>query len=209
MTLMQYPGESQMEVYGRTPGTTYTYDVMGRPSGIRDCGPHSLYPGTCAGVTATATWDASGNLTNFNDNYIDWLYSPTGFKETRTYNNLGQLTRLTSAGSQVGTAMDVEYVYTAGRNNGRIGAMIDHVTGETVNYTYDTVNRLSGASTSSGSWGTSYTYDGWGNLTDKTRPTRSLRPSMDRPTAQLRCSNRWESQVSALPAAFNIRLPGK
>ena len=49
-------------------------------------------------------------------------------------------------------------------------------TGEVVNYTYDSLNRLIAASTSNGSgpqWGESYAYDGFGNLLSKT-PTRCV-----------------------------------
>ena len=77
-----------------------------------------------------------------------------------------QLTRIT-----VGSVMDnlsvrsrMEYLYPAA-NNGRISQSIDHVANETVNYTYDLLNRLSTAGTTTGSWSQSYSYDGFGNLT--------------------------------------------
>jgi RHS repeat-associated protein len=63
--------------------------------------------------------------------------------------------------------MDMQYVYTAGANNGRIAQTIDGVANETVSYTYDALNRLSGAGATNGSWGQAYTYDGFGNLTGK------------------------------------------
>jgi YD repeat-containing protein len=40
--------------------------------------------------------------------------------------------------------------------------------GETVNYTYDVLNRLIAAQASSNSWGNAYSYDGFGKLTGKT-----------------------------------------
>ena len=67
--------------------------------------------------------------------------------------------------------MDMQYVYTAGANNGRIAKSIDGVTGETVDYTYDVWNRLTKAETEGTTgvqWGQAYAYDGYGNLTDKT-----------------------------------------
>lgn len=90
---------------------------------------------------------------------------PEGYSETRTYNAMLQLTR------ESGLGMDMEYVYTAGANNGRIAQSIDHTRNETVNYTYDAVNRLSGVSATGdagGAWGQGYTYDGFGNLVGKT-----------------------------------------
>ena len=64
--------------------------------------------------------------------------------------------------------MDMQYVYPAGQNNGRITQAIDGVAGETVNYTYDALNRLASANTTNGTWGQGFTYDGFGNLTQKT-----------------------------------------
>jgi len=62
--------------------------------------------------------------------------------------------------------MDVQYNYSATQNNGRITGSVDGVTGENVSYTYDALNRLSGA-VASGMWSASYSYDGFGNLTGK------------------------------------------
>ena len=49
------------------------------------------------------------------------------FTETCTYNTLLQLTQ--------------ETLYSATQNNGKILQSTDSVTGETVNYTYDALNR--------------------------------------------------------------------
>jgi YD repeat-containing protein len=46
----------------------------------------------------------------------------------------------------------------------------------TVSYGYDSLNRLTSA-TSSASWGETFTYDGFGNLTDKT-PTSGAAPAL-------------------------------
>jgi YD repeat-containing protein len=97
-----------------------------------------------------ATYGVAGEMTSFNG-------------DTRTYNSLFQLTRINA-----GTAMDIEYNYTAGANNGRIASSLDHVTGENVTYTYDSLNRLTAAATADSLWGNAYTYDGWGNLLSKT-----------------------------------------
>ena len=107
-----------------------------------------------------AVYGVAGELTSFNG-------------DTRTYNSLFQLTRINA-----GTSMDIEYNYTAGSNNGRITSSLDHVTGENVTYTYDGLNRLTKAATADNLWGTTYGYDGWGNLLSKsvfkgTAPTYS------------------------------------
>ncbi len=80
--------------------------------------------------------------------------------ETRQYNSLGQLTHQSVPGS-----LDMTYNYSATQNNGRIISSADAITGENTSYTYDALNRLTGASNAS--WGTSYTYDEFGNLTSK------------------------------------------
>ena len=91
------------------------------------------------------------------------------FNETRCYNNLLQLTHLTTTTPYPSpqTVMDLQYVYTAGQNNGRIAQSVDGVLGETVNYTYDSLNQLAKAETATSAWGSSYQYDGFGNLTSK------------------------------------------
>ena len=96
------------------------------------------------------------------------------YSETRTYNQMLQLTRMTVMGTSFSTlytsqtAMDMQYMYTAGQNNGRIVQSVDGVAGETVNYTYDTLNRLATAGATNGTWGQAFAYDGFGNLTGKT-----------------------------------------
>ena len=93
-----------------------------------------------------------------------------------------QLTRMTATGTTFTqgnnsvTAMDMQYVYTAGANNGRIAQAIDWVGNETVNYGYDGLNRLSSAGATNGSWGQAFTYDGFGNLTGKTVTQGSAPP---------------------------------
>src|SRR5262249_35106830 len=92
-----------------------------------------------------------------------------GASESRTYNSMFQMTQqtVTSGGT---TWMDMQYLYTAGANNGRIAKSIDGVTGETVDYTYDVWNRLTKAETEGTTgvqWGQGFTYDGFGNLNAK------------------------------------------
>jgi hypothetical protein len=73
---------------------------------------------------------------------------------TRTYNTRGQLTRITAAG-----AIDMQYLYTAGQNNGRVAQTVDGMTREVVNYTYDTLNRLSAAWQGHAMWENAYTFE--------------------------------------------------
>ena len=66
--------------------------------------------------------------------------------------------------------------YSATQNSERIVGSNDYVTGESVSYSYDALNRLSAASAGS-MWGEAYSYDGFGNLTQKL-PTQSPAPAM-------------------------------
>jgi RHS repeat-associated protein len=68
----------------------------------------------------------------------------------------------------VPNVFDTEYVFPTGVNNGQISASIDHISGQQVNYTYDSLKRLSTAGTAAAGWGQAYTYDGFGNTTAAT-----------------------------------------
>ena len=60
-------------------------------------------------------------------------FGPSGVSswiETRQYNTLGQMTRITIPG-----AIDYKYTFPTRANNGRITKVKDWITGEEVNYT--------------------------------------------------------------------------
>ena len=147
-----YDNEGRVTALAHPDGSnySYTFDAMGRLSGMSGAG------------TANATYGVAGQLTGL---------SYLGVTETRVYNDVLQMTRLTAAsgGSNV---VDMEYVYAAGRNNGRITQAWDHVSGEQVNYTYDSLNRLATAVTADNTnvaqWGLQFSYDGFGNLNGQT-----------------------------------------
>jgi len=77
--------------------------------------------------------------------------------ETRAYDAFQRLTSMTQFD---GTAITYNYAQTA--NDGKI---VSQTTGsETVNYTYDSLGRLTQAATAgAGGWGLAWMYDGWGN----------------------------------------------
>jgi RHS repeat-associated protein len=142
-----YSWDNQGRMTGRNgpdANYSYTYDNMGRLGGMT------------GGASASAQYNVAGQITSM-------AYDT--FTEARSYNNLMQLTRLTTSQAGVGNVMDMQYIYSATQNNGRIVQTIDGVAGETVNYTYDGLNRLSTAGPTGGSWLQQYTYDGFGNLT--------------------------------------------
>src|ERR1051325_2542181 len=103
---------------------------MGRVGSMQDASDNS--------TVASASYDNGTGLLN--------SLSYFGFSETRQFNNLLQMTRQTvSNGSS--NVMDQQYLFPAAANNGRITSSVDNVLGETVNYTYDSLNRLASAYT--------------------------------------------------------------
>ena len=141
-----YDGTWEWDDRGRmtsmtTPGGSsyqYSYDAMSNLSQM-----------TGSGISETATYNWAGQRLTLNG-------------ETRSYNSLLQLVRIQNSG------FDEEYIYQAGQNNGRIVKSIDHVRGETVDYTYDPLNRLLNAEEENGKWGNAFSYDGWGNMNGQT-----------------------------------------
>jgi RHS repeat-associated protein len=149
MTSVNYPEtwswQGQNGPLVSTPGPTYTYsfDAMYRPTGLTDQNSNT--------VVNNVTYNAANQLSTFNT-------------ETRTYNNLNQMTQLTITGTQ---PLNISYNFTAGQNNGKITSQTDNISGETVTYQYDSLNRLLSAS-SSQSWSETYGFDAFGNLLSKT-----------------------------------------
>ena len=135
----------------------YSYDGMGRPYSALNNIANLNWP-------VSAQYGPSDELTaldlstpNVPDNVVH-----------RIYNSLLQMT------STANGAYTYTYPTPTSGNNGRITSMT-HVAGgstETVNYGYDSLNRLSSASGGGVSgiqspWSETYTYDGFGNLLDK------------------------------------------
>jgi YD repeat-containing protein len=120
---------------------------MMRPSGMTDQTNFSVVNGV--------TYGPANELTHI------YYY---GHDESRQYNSMLQLTNISSTSYP---AMNVTYTFpAAGANAGKIMSQTDSVSGETVNYLYDSLNRLTSA-TGNG-WTQSYGYDGFGNLTGRT-----------------------------------------
>jgi RHS repeat-associated protein len=146
MTAMQYPGDG----IGGGAGSLYTYqfDSMARLSGMLENGNQ------VATITGYGPANEIQGLTYY------------GVLESRQYNSRLQLTRMTASGA---ASMDMEYVFDGtGHNNGRITQSIDHLSVETVQYTYDSLNRLVNAYATNGAWSQAFSYDMFGNLTGKT-----------------------------------------
>jgi RHS repeat-associated protein len=125
----------------------YGYDALGR---LKTMGPQEAQ----TSVVSDVTYGPAGEMLTM-----------TGVvNESRGYNSRLQLTSFNG----------VSYGYGAS-NNGRIAS--ETVSGETVVYQYDELNRLMKAETQGNVWGQQFTYDGFGNLTNKS-VTKGSAPSM-------------------------------
>ena len=65
--------------------------------------------------------------------------------ETRQYNALGQMTRLTVPGQ-----LDLEYRFSATANDNKAISQKNYISGEELEYQYDSLGRLSRAETTAG-----------------------------------------------------------
>jgi RHS repeat-associated protein len=86
--------------------------------------------------------------------------------------------------------MSMTYNYSSTQNNGQITSSVDNTSGETITYQYDALKRL--LSAAGKSWGETYTYDGFGNLTQMqptgTAGAPSLSVTVDATTNRLTAS---------------------
>jgi len=134
--------------YPSSSAYDHTYNTMGRLNTMTRVSGSNIVTGV--------TYGTAGEM-----------LSMTGMlNETRTYNSMFQLTRIT-----VPSVLDIQYAYSSANNNGKLTSQTDVLSGEQITYTYDALNRLASAVTSDNpsvtQWGYSYNYDGFGNLTDQ------------------------------------------
>ena len=140
MTSVSYPNAG--------PTYTYSFDSMSRPIGLTDQNNYAAVSGVQYGGSCALANQLSA-------------MSYFGVTESRCYNTQMQLTNVTVAGQ-----FNMTYNYPSGTNNGKISSQTDAISGETVTYAYDSLNRMLSASGSG--WTDTYAYDGFGNLTTKT-----------------------------------------
>jgi RHS repeat-associated protein len=152
-----YP--SQRQVY-------YNFDSAGRPNGAYT--PVSWY-GSLYPLVSGTSYTKAGQVAT-----LDTPSSGYTLRETRSYNDLQQLTGIQAAWTAAPYAVrfDLGYAYpAAGSNNGRISAETNNLTNTQVSYAYDQVNRLATAVSATGgttNWGLSFSYDVYGNRTAQT-----------------------------------------
>jgi RHS repeat-associated protein len=150
-----------------TVDLSYTYDAMARlvrltskavPYTMRLGGPvHCEEP--AVDVVNNVTYGPGGEMLTY-------------LTETRQYNVLGQVTKITDPGK-----VSLEYLYSPTANNGQITGMKDLMNGEEVVYQYDSLARLISAGTTGVQWRLAFVYDGWGNRTEQ-RVTKGSAPQV-------------------------------
>jgi RHS repeat-associated protein len=157
---------------------TAGYDQLGDLTSL-------AYPGN--GFTVTYGYDSAARLTTATDsNGVIYAQTPTylasgaiqeftspNFANNKyhiSYNNRLQPIEIWAGSAQGAPALfDKQYSYgSAGANNGNIFTITNvKDSTRTQTFTYDPLNRLLTAG-DNGHWANSYTYDAWGNLTNKT-----------------------------------------
>ena len=107
---------------------------MARLTSIQQTAPSSSY------VISSMAYGAANQVTS--------ITYGTGQVQTRQYNERLQMTRMTVSG-----LMDLEYKFSTSANNGQATVMKNWISGEEVQYTYDSLKRLTAATTVGPEWG--------------------------------------------------------
>jgi RHS repeat-associated protein len=170
MTSLRYPGTG-LNQSTAGPLYSYAYDTMGRLSSMSQtdgpayhgpAGNFSLPMSIVTGVTYGVADELLGISGNGNSGYMG---------ETRTYNSLLQLLTVSEPGLFGDPGVQIQYTYPDGNNIGKIAKQKNLVSGEEVQYQYDSLGRMISAQTTVASvgtpWGYGYQYDGFGNLIAK------------------------------------------
>jgi RHS repeat-associated protein len=141
ITNVTYPFDATT---GTTPQYNYSYDTMMRPAGMTDLS---------STLVSSVSYGPANEMLSMSYN---------GGTETRTYNSMLQLTQLVN--TTPGQNLNITYTFPSG-NGGKITSQTDNLSGETITYQYDSLNRLIQGSAST--WSQTYSYDGFGNLTNR------------------------------------------
>jgi YD repeat-containing protein len=155
-----YNGMGMMTNYAYgTPGSLYSYLIS--------------YDGAYRSVNLTGEglalvdlvqYNAAGGITSFERRDA----TPGVVTNTYQYNSLYQMTNQTVVRGST-TLQNLTYTLSTTQNNGQLLSQTDALSGETVEYQYDALNRLLTAQTpGGGGWGLSFSYDGFGNRTNQT-----------------------------------------
>ena len=188
---------------------SYAYDSMGRPTSLTDS-QDDTGAGMPTALVQDVQYDFAGRLASLQqfisvDSYQAPIYVNDYARETRSYNNNGQLTSQSWANCEsqcYSYGAGITYSYSATNNSGQITQAVDAISGETIVYQYDALKRLTCASTATGNcvanpssgWTQSFQYDGFGNLTAKVLNGATTTIATDA----------TKNQVSCMPSCYDL-----
>ena len=140
---------------------TYTQGGAGRPREAKDIANSINY-------ATSASYAPFGGLAGMVSGLTG---SFSGITTANTYNSRLQPITLSAAttGSGSHTVLSLSYDFHQGSgDNGNVFQIVNNRdTNRTQNFTYDTLNRILSAQTTSNLWGNTYLIDAWGNLVQK------------------------------------------
>ena len=145
---------------GRT--VTYTQGTAGRPLAVQDLGQNINY-------VTSATYAPQGSLAGMTNGLVTGTLN--GIITTNTYNKRLQPITLSAATTGTGgqTVLSLSYDFHLGNSdNGNVFQIVNNRdNNRTQNFTYDSLNRIASAYTTSNLWGNTYLIDAWANLLQK------------------------------------------
>jgi RHS repeat-associated protein len=154
-------------------GNTITYtpsqsgaNSAGRVGMVQDIANNINYVTGASGPGTYATYAPDGSIASFENGYAAGF---TGIANSFSYNGRLQPVFI-QASSPSATIFNIGYdFHLANGNNGNVYQLTNSKDNSRSKiFTYDQLNRVtSGKTSASNSWGTSYTLDAWGNLTQK------------------------------------------
>lgn len=158
-------GKLQYMVYPSGKRIKYTYDDMARQTAAKDA-----TGSTEVDVVNNLSYGAAGELKS-----MSWLANPTQWaSQNWSFNNRLQMTNYTYTGPGGADQVNHSYLYSDTANDGKLWRRQDNLSGQVVEYGYDSIHRLASAGVVGGTgvsgmeWGQAYIYDGFGNMAQKT-----------------------------------------
>jgi RHS repeat-associated protein len=160
----EYDSEAKLQymVYPSGARVKYTYDDLARHTGLKNV--QGLNE---TDIVNNLTYGAAGELKS-----MSWINNAQQWAtQNWSYNNRVQMTGYTYGGP--GGAINHSYLYSTTQNDGKLWRRQDNLSGEVVEYQYDSIHRLTTASVLAGTgvagqeWGQTYIYDGFGNMKQK------------------------------------------
>ena len=178
---LDFSGNVVQMIYPTGRTVSYTYDTADRPSTAADASNGIIYatdwqapPAGTSCLPGEVCYTPQGSIYAMS---VGQSCSFSGFNIQESYNSRLQPNDI-QASSSAGSAIDISYSFVdpaTNKNAGHVNSITNNLnSARSQTFTYDQVNRISSAETSSTTgtycWGYNYSYDGaWGNLTGMSR----------------------------------------